>query len=57
MLITKKNINRQKDNNNTQSSWIELKASGNPINELKKIETTSPILEEIIYLIKAFILA
>jgi len=39
----------------TQRSWIELKPSGIPKIEDKKILTTSPILEEIIYLIKAYL--
>ena len=41
----------------TQSNYTELKPSGNPNNTEMNIETTSPMLEEIIYLIKAFILA
>jgi len=37
----------------TQRSWMELKPSGIPKTEETKILTTSPILEEIIYLMKA----
>ncbi len=39
----------------TQSSWIELKPSGIPRIEDSRILTTSPMLEEIIYLIKAYL--
>lgn len=31
----------------TQSNYMELKASGSPIKELRKMLTTSPILDEI----------
>ena len=39
----------------TQSSYIELKPSGIPKKEEINIEATSPILDDIIYLIKALI--
>lgn len=37
----------------TQRSWMELKPSGIPKIEETKILTTSPMLEEIMYLMKA----
>ena len=37
----------------TQSNWIELKPSGTPRTEVRKMLTTSPILEDIMYLMKA----
>ncbi len=41
----------------THNNYIELRPSGTPRMHVMKIETTSPILLEIIYRIKAFILA
>ena len=41
----------------THNNYIELKPSGIPNREVIKIEMTSPILLDIIYQIKAFILA
>ena len=38
----------------TQRSWMELKPSGIPKIDDKKILTTSPIFEEIMYLMKAY---
>lgn len=38
----------------TQSNYTELKPSGIPISDDKNIETTSPMLLDIIYLMKAF---
>jgi hypothetical protein len=40
----------------TQSNYTELNDSGIPRAAVKKIEATSPMLEEIKYLINAFIL-
>jgi len=37
----------------THNNWIELKPSGTPSKDVMKMLTTSPILEEIIYLINA----
>lgn len=37
----------------TQRSWMELKPSGIPRTDEVKILTTSPMFEEIIYLMKA----
>jgi len=39
----------------THNNYTELNPSGIPRIELKNILTTSPILDEIIYLMKAFI--
>ena len=41
----------------TQSNYTELNPSGIPIMEERKMETTSPMLLEIMYLMKAFMLA
>lgn len=41
----------------TQSNYTLLKPSGIPRIEVKKMLITSPILEDIMYLMKAFILA
>lgn len=38
----------------TQRSWIELNPSGIPNIDEVKIETTSPMFEDIIYLMKPF---
>ena len=38
----------------TQRSWMELNPSGMPRIDVRKMETTSPILDEIIYLMKAY---
>ena len=38
----------------THNNYIELKPSGIPKTELKNILTTSPIFEDIMYLIKAY---
>ena len=37
----------------THRSWIELNPSGIPRSEVRKIETTSPMFELIMYLMKA----
>ena len=37
-----------------QSSYTELKASGIPIMAVKNMDATSPMFEEIKYLMKAF---
>jgi len=39
----------------THRSYIEFNGSGIPRNDAIKIDTTSPIFDEIIYLINAFI--
>lgn len=41
----------------THNNYILLKPSGIPINDVMKMDITSPILDDIIYLINAFIFA